>query len=172
MTRKIDTIISRQNDISSGIGTSLNLPHHSSYAVCNLRGSIGKTSLTFNLSYLTDNLLTVDTCPQGNLSYFYNNSYYQNVSTTVNDMLLPYFFAGLNKASRVAQHIGSTNEFFARKNSFFLPSSSELYRTYLKSLKRSDAFNHKPNKTQFEFGISISPFKVLNQRLTPLYPSI
>jgi chromosome partitioning protein len=127
MTRKIDTIISRQNAISLGNGESLSLPMFSNYAICNLRGGIGKTSLTFNLSYLTDNLLAVDTCPQGNLSYFYDSRYYQNVSTTVNDMLLPYFFAGLNRASRVAQNIGATNEYFRQKNSFFMPSSSELY---------------------------------------------
>ena len=127
MSRKIDTIISRQNAISLGNGDSLNLPMFSSYAICNLRGGIGKTSLTFNLSYLTDNLLSVDTCPQGNLSYFYDSNYYQNVSTTVNDMLLPYFFAGLNRASRVAQNIGATNVYFRQKNSFFMPSSSELY---------------------------------------------
>lgn len=127
MSRRIEAIISRQNVISEGCGGSLNLPPYDSYAVCNLRGGIGKTSLTFNLSYLTDNLLVADTCPQGNLSYFYDSSYYQNVGTTVNDMLLPYFFNGLARASRVAQLISATNQFFRNKNSFFLPSSSELY---------------------------------------------
>jgi chromosome partitioning protein len=127
MTVKIDTIISRQNDISLGRGTLLQLPKFDSYAICNLRGGIGKTSLTFNLSFLTDNLLAVDTCPQGNLSYFYDSSYYQNVSTTVNDMLLPYFFTGLGRASRVSQKIGATNSFFNNKNSYFMPSSTELY---------------------------------------------
>ncbi len=123
----IDTIISRQDDISLGNGGSLNLPLYNRYAICNLRGGIGKTSLTFNLSYLTDNLLAVDTCPQGNLSYFFDTNYYQNVSTTVNDMLLPYFFNGLSRASRVAQKIDATNNYFSGKNSFFLPSASELY---------------------------------------------
>jgi len=127
MSHRIDGIISRQNAISEGNGGSLNLPSYESYAICNLRGGIGKTSLTFNLSYLTDNLLIVDTCPQGNLSYFYDSSYYQNVGTTVNDMLLPYFFNGLARASRVGQRISATNPFFRGKNSFFLPSSSELY---------------------------------------------
>ncbi len=127
MSSQISTIIARQNDISEGRSVSLNLPTYNSYALCNLRGGIGKTSLSFNLSYLTDNLLAVDTCPQGNLSYFYDNNYYQNVSTTVNDMLLPYFFAGLGRASRVSQKIEATNQFFRGKNSFFMPSSSELY---------------------------------------------
>jgi cellulose biosynthesis protein BcsQ len=127
MSRRIDTIISRQNNISVGTGDSLDLPPYDGYAICNLRGGIGKTSLAFNLSYLTNDLLTVDTCPQGNLSYFFDNDYYQNVSTTVNDMLLPYFFSGLARASRVAQRISATNSFFSGKNSYFLPSSSELY---------------------------------------------
>ncbi|MCE2886751.1 MAG: ParA family protein [Pseudanabaena sp. 42896M_M3] len=127
MSKTIQSVISRQNAISEGGGDSLGLPVYGSYAICNLRGGIGKTSLAFNLSYLTDHLLAVDTCPQGNLSYFYDNSYYQNVSTTVNDMLLPYLFNGLARASRVAQRIGATNSFFSGKDSYFLPSSSELY---------------------------------------------
>jgi chromosome partitioning protein len=127
MSARIDGIISRQNDISEGGGDSLGLPAFESYAICNLRGGIGKTSLVFNLSYLADDILAVDTCPQGNLSYFYDNGYYQNVSTTVNDMLLPYFFSGLARASGVAQRISATNKFFSGKNSYFLPSSSELY---------------------------------------------
>lgn len=122
-----DAIISRQDAISRGVGTPLGLPKFDRYAICNLRGGIGKTSLAFNLSYLADNLLAVDTCPQGNLSYFYDNGYYQNVSTTVNDVLLPYFFPGLGKASRVAQFIGATNPHFSTKKSYFMPSSAELY---------------------------------------------
>ena len=77
--------------------------------------------------HAADNLLAVDTCPQGNLSYFYDNGYYQNVSTTVNDVLLPYFFPGLGKASRVAQFIGATNPHFSTKKNYFVPSSAELY---------------------------------------------
>lgn len=127
MASQVDTIISRQNDISEGNGQSLRLPKYNSYAVCNLRGGIGKTSLAFNLSFLTDHLLAVDTCPQGNLSFFYDNGYYKNVSTTVNDMLLPYFFPGLGRASRVSQKISSTNPYFANKDSYFMPSSVELY---------------------------------------------
>ncbi len=127
MTTRIQNIISRQNDISEGIGQSLNLPRYNAYAICNLRGGIGKTSLAFNLSYLTDDLLVVDTCPQGNLSYFYNNNYYTNILTTVNDALLPYFFNGLARASRIAQRISATNNYFTNKNSYFMASASELY---------------------------------------------
>lgn len=127
MARPTDQIIARQNSISEGNGAPLGLPRFGRYAICNLRGGIGKTSLAFNLSFLSNNVLAVDTCPQGNLSYFYDNNYYQNVSTTVNDMLLPYFFSGLGRASRVAQNIGATNSFFSGKSSYFMPSSAELY---------------------------------------------
>ena len=46
-------------------------PRYSSYAVSNLRGGVGKTSLTFNLAYelsRRDSVLLVDMCPQANLT--------------------------------------------------------------------------------------------------------
>lgn len=95
--------------------------------MCNLRVGIGKTTLSFNLSYLADNLLAVDTCPQGNLSFFYDNQYYAGGSTNVKDILLPYLIPGLGKADRVASYIGATNEYFQNKNNFYIPSTEELY---------------------------------------------
>ena len=68
----ITDIITRQFNIANDEQYDLGLPKQKIYAMCNLRGGIGKTTLTFNLSYLTDNLLAVDTCPQGNLSFFYD----------------------------------------------------------------------------------------------------
>ena len=64
----IGTIIGRQFAIANNQADEVQLPKQRIYAMCNLRGGIGKTTLTFNLSYLADNLLAVDTCPQGNLS--------------------------------------------------------------------------------------------------------
>lgn len=66
----IETIIGRQFAIANNQADDVQLPKQRIYAMCNLRGGIGKTTLTFNLSYLVDNLLAVDTCPQGNLSFF------------------------------------------------------------------------------------------------------
>ena len=46
-------------------------PRYSSYAVSNLRGGVGKTSLTFNLAYelsRRDSVLLADVCPQSNLT--------------------------------------------------------------------------------------------------------
>jgi len=123
----IDTIISRQYNIASKTADDVGLPAHRIYAICNLRGGIGKTTLSFNLSYLTDNLLVVDTCPQGNLSYFYDRDYYSGQQLNVRNMLLPYFVPGLGKATHAASYIGATNKYFAEKRNYYIPSSEELY---------------------------------------------
>lgn len=124
----IGDIISRQYDIAQGQAENISdLPKYKKYAMCNLRGGIGKTTLSFNLSYLADNLLAVDTCPQGNLSFFFDKNYYASNQTNVRDMILPYLVPGLGKASRVAAYIGATNEYFADKNNYYIPSSDELY---------------------------------------------
>lgn len=44
-----------------------------------------------------------------------DNGYYGSASTTVNDILLPYFFNGLARASRVSKFIAATNRFFVNK---------------------------------------------------------
>ena len=123
----VDTIIDRQYAIANDEAAPIELPKQRIYAMCNLRGGIGKTTLSFNLSYLVNNLLAVDTCPQGNLSYFYDNNYYAGQQTNVKDMLLPYLVPGLGKATRVAAYIGATNPCFAGKNNYYIPSSEELY---------------------------------------------
>lgn len=123
----LEKIISRQYDIANGEAQNIELPKYTKYAMCNLRGGIGKTTLSFNLSYLADDLLAVDTCPQGNLSYFFDNQYYTSSAATVRDLILPYLVPGLGKATRVASYIGATNEYFAEKNNYFIPSSDELY---------------------------------------------
>jgi len=123
----IANIIERQYEIANGHPEPLALPSFSIYSVCNLRGGIGKTSLTFNLSYEAGNCLAVDTCPQGNLSYFYDPNYFQDNTTSVKDMILPYLLPGLGKASRVARRISATNVLFSNRNAFYIASSSDLY---------------------------------------------
>ncbi|MES9902529.1 MAG: ParA family protein [Sedimenticola sp.] len=127
MNSAITNIVNRQNDIVNSTPDALPLPKFTSYAVCNLRGGIGKTSLSFNLSYEADNCLAVDTCPQGNLSYFYDNLYFQNNTTTVKDLILPYVLPGLGKASRVAKRVSASNQFFSEKNTYYIASTSDLY---------------------------------------------
>lgn len=124
---QIDTIIERQYSIAKNQAGTLPLPKFDAYTICHLRGGIGKTTLTFNLSYLTDDILVVDTCPQGNLSFFYDQNYYQNTTTTVKDLILPYILPGLGKPSRIAKYIGATNSHFEEKKAFYIPSSNDLY---------------------------------------------
>lgn len=122
-----NNIIDRQYEIVTGNPQPLQIPKFDRYTICNLRGGIGKTSLAFNLSYYTDSCLIVDTCPQGNLSYFYDSSYFQNNTTTVKDLILPYLLPGMGKATRVAKLISASNANFKGKNSYYISSSSDLY---------------------------------------------
>jgi cellulose biosynthesis protein BcsQ len=122
-----DAVISRQEGIAKGEFPSLGLPRHDRYVVCNLRGGIGKTTLSFNLSFLADDVLAIDTCPQGNLSFFFDNQYYANAPASVKDLILPYLIPGLGKASRTAAFVGATNPFFSGKNTYYVPSSEDLY---------------------------------------------
>ena len=48
----LQTIINRQYAIANGEADNIGLPKYQKYAMCNLRGEIGKTTLSFNLSYL------------------------------------------------------------------------------------------------------------------------
>lgn len=120
-------LIDRQYDIAQGEATPLPLPKFDIYTICNLRGGIGKTSLAFNLTYLADSVLAVDTCPQCNLTWFFDTNYLQNVGLTVYDMLLPHFVPGLGSASNIAKDIAATNTNFRNQHAFYLPSDSKLY---------------------------------------------
>lgn len=123
----MEKLIERQFDIARGCAAPLPLPKFNIYTICNLRGGIGKTSLAFNLSYLADDILMADTCPQGNLSWFYDKDYGQNARVTIYDMLLPHFIPGLGTASRIAKSIAAANVHFSQKNAYYLPSDSRLY---------------------------------------------
>lgn len=127
MTGVSNLLIQRQEAIANGQSRPLDLPKFATYTVTNLRGGIGKTSLAFNLSYLADNALIVDTCAQGNLSYFFDANYHSNRAVSINDVLRPYFLPGFGFASNFSQKIGATNQFFSTKESFFVKSSSDLY---------------------------------------------
>lgn len=123
----LDILIDRQFDIAQGNAQPLNLPKYNIYTICNLRGGIGKTSLAFNLAYLIDSVLAVDTCPQCNLTWFFDNNYLQNVTLTMYDMLLTHFVPGLGNPSHIAKNISATNQHFKDKKAFYLPSDNRLY---------------------------------------------
>ena len=121
-----EKILERHNDIANNCSELLPLPKFDRYCICNLRGGVGKTSLAFNLSFLADDVLAVDTCPQGNLSYFFNPLYYTSGISSY-DMLLPYFLPGFGFATHVAQSVGATNRHFQNRKCFYIPSSDSLY---------------------------------------------
>ena len=122
-----NNVIDRQGNIAEGNFPEICLPKFSKYTLCNLRGGIGKTTLTFNLSYLGDDVLAVDTCPQGNLSFFFDKQYYSLNQPSIRDLILPYIIPGLEKPRHVANYVGETNLYFKDKKTYYIPSSNELY---------------------------------------------
>lgn len=104
----------------------LGLPKHNRYAICNLRGGIGKSTLTFNLSFDADDVIAVDTCPQGNSSNFFTEGR-GATATTIYDALLPYLLPRMAFPANIAQKVELTNKYFQTKNSYFVPSSPDLY---------------------------------------------
>jgi len=71
--------------------------------------------------------LAVDTCPQSNLSYYYDNQYYSSRSVIVRDLILPYIIPGYVKGSNAVIRIGATNPHFVNKNNYYVKSSDELF---------------------------------------------
>jgi len=104
----------------------LKLPKHDRYAICNLRGGIGKSTLTFNLAHDAEDVIAVDTCPQGNSSRFFTSGN-PPIGTTIYDALLPYLLPRMAFPSNIAQRVDSFNSYFQNKNICFVPSSPNLY---------------------------------------------
>ncbi|MCL6272273.1 ParA family protein [Sansalvadorimonas sp. 2012CJ34-2] len=104
----------------------LELPKHNRYAVCNLRGGIGKSTLTFNLAYDAGDVLAVDTCPQANSTSFFTQGSPAN-GTTIYDALLPYLLPRMSFPSGIAQKVEGHNSYFDGKGAYFVPSSPNLY---------------------------------------------
>lgn len=123
----IKTILHRHKAIGRRNIDALDLPRFDRYAVSNLRGGTGKTSLVFNLSFIADDLLAVDTCPQGSLSFLFDNEYFVNSTATVRDLILPNMIPALDKPARIARNVKITNKFFESKNVYHIPASSDLF---------------------------------------------
>lgn len=105
-------------------------PRYSSYAISNLRGGVGKTSLTFNLAYelsRRDSVLLVDVCPQSNLTEIimgnerrptiYNGLLPKVLGPAFGDEIRDLAF----RASRSCPSLGGA------KGCFFIPGDPELY---------------------------------------------
>ncbi len=124
----IENVIERQLSISLGEAPIINgLPRYSIYSICNLRGGCGKTTLAFNLSFLANELLSVDLCPQGNLSFFYDKEYFKRNQATIYDLILSHLIPGSGSGTNNGINVGATNEYFKNNRCFYLPSSADLY---------------------------------------------
>lgn len=106
-------------------------PRYSTYAISNLRGGVGKTSLAFNLAYelsRRDSVLLVDICPQANLTEVIMPS--QKPKATIYNALLPKVLGPAfgdeirDIAFRVSR---SCPSFAAGKGCYFIPGDAELY---------------------------------------------
>ena len=106
-------------------------PRYSTYAVTNLRGGVGKTSLTFNLAYelsRRDPVLLVDVCPQADLTEIIMEK--EKPRATIYNGLLPKVLGPAFgdeikdlafRASRVCPSLGGG------KGCYFIPGDQELY---------------------------------------------
>jgi cellulose biosynthesis protein BcsQ len=101
------------------------------YAVSNLRGGVGKTSITFNLAYELSRarpLLVADVCPQANLTEVIMKS--EKPKITIYNALQPRVLGPAfgEEASDIAFRVSQYSPSFAGgKGCYFIPGDSELY---------------------------------------------
>jgi cellulose biosynthesis protein BcsQ len=106
-------------------------PRYASYAVSNLRGGVGKTSLTFNLAYelsRRDSVLMVDMCPQANLTEVIMPG--EKPEATIFQALLPKVLGpafGDEVRDIAFRTSRSCPSFAAGKGCYFIPGDAELY---------------------------------------------
>jgi cellulose biosynthesis protein BcsQ len=136
---------------------NLNLPKKRRYAICNLRGGIGKSTLTYNLAYETNNLLVIDTCPQGNASTFFNEGQVKSDATNIYEAILPYLLPRLPFPANISTSVSEVNKYFGNKNIKLICSSPNLYEfpTILESAL-SQANNLPTQKDKIKKSILLS----------------
>lgn len=99
-TNGLDEVLERFAAIAKGTHVPGPTERFSSYAVSNFRGGIGKTTLTFNLSFEVSrqrSTLLLDLCPQRSFSEFLLGDDVNHAGPTVYDALLPKVMPGTDE---------------------------------------------------------------------------
>ncbi len=106
-------------------------PTGKSYAVSNLRGGVGKTSISFNLAYEMSRHLPVllaDVCPQANLTEVIMKK--EKAKVTIYNALQPRVLGPAfgEQAKDIAFRVSQFSPSFAGgKGCYFIPGDAELY---------------------------------------------
>lgn len=123
---------------------------YSSYAVSNLRGGIGKSTISFNLSYLFSRIkstLLADVCPQMNLTESIMRGH--EIDVSIKDALFPKVLGSAfgDIPDDISYRLAHINERFkGGKKSYFIPGSSSLFSfpsSLYQQLQQAMAANNK-----------------------------
>ena len=104
---------------------------HARYAISNLRGGIGKSTVSFNLAFMFSrqaSTLVLDLCPQRNLTESIMRG--QTKNTTISAALLPKVLGpafGVQPDNNSYRLSGLNDEFAGGKKSYFIPGDGNLF---------------------------------------------
>lgn len=127
----LEKVLERHRQVVLEGFTHKNDLRYSSYAVSNLRGGVGKTSLTFNLAYemsMRHRVLLTDVCPQANLTEIILGE--EDAAATIYQGLQPKILGpAFGQAPEdMAFKVGTQIQSFNRgKGCFFIAGDAELY---------------------------------------------
>ncbi|MGO9672666.1 MAG: ParA family protein [Methylocella sp.] len=111
----------------------INGPKYSKYAITNFRGGIGKSTISFNLSWevsRNNKTLLLDMCPQRNFTQSLLGEDIFSIDKTIYDLLIGSIFSGVNDTKTDETLVSippSCISFKGGKTCHVIPGSSELF---------------------------------------------